>query len=62
MKITPNVIWTVIRYQTIIGLILSTNLELKCVLSRFIFKFISVIYHSSFQTWPLVNKASTHMV
>lgn len=63
MKITPNVIWTVVRYQIIIGLIfLSTNLELKCVLSRFIFKFISVIYHSSFQTWPPVNKASTHMV
>lgn len=32
------------------------------MLSRFIFKFILVIYHSSFQTWPLVNKASTHMV
>lgn len=41
---------------------LKYHLELKSGLSRFIFKFILVIYHSSFQTWPLVNKASTHMV
>lgn len=39
---------------------LCTNLELKCRLSRFIFKFILVIYHNSFLSWPLVNKPS-HM-
>jgi len=53
------------KYQIITGLIfffLSTDLKLKYVLSRFIFKFILAIYHSSFQTWPPVNKASTHMV
>lgn len=50
------------NYRSDFFFFLSTNLELKSVFSRFIFKLILVIYHSAFQTWPLVNKASTHMV